>query len=227
MQRRALMVAAVAASALFGCSAEQTAAGKPDPALLALETRTLPADSARTTFIDFGGKVALVGYELGSAGPASAGNELSLTLYWQASAALEPGWELATEVLSNGKVLETRAEGALRGGADSPLGPSAFRLGRLYKDELTLKLPDMLPDPEITLAASVRRVVPAADAATVDSVFRLPVLSGPSDGEHRGVIAHLPATVTEERPRPKASERRRPSRRRDGAPAPSAASSAR
>jgi hypothetical protein len=221
MQRQTRLWAFVAASVGFGCNGEQPASAAADPALIALEAKGLPADTVRRTYADFGGKIALLGYELGTTGPVKAGDELGLTLYWQASAPLEPGWELTAEVLSRGAVLATQVTGALHGGADSKLGPAGFRLGRLYKDELKIKLPEALRHPEISIVASVKRSLPQENPERTAPEFRLPVLSGSSDGNHRAVVAHLPAIVTE-KAAPAAKERQRRSRRRDGAPAPSA-----
>jgi hypothetical protein len=221
MQRQALVVSILAAAAAIGCGVETPEAEKPDPALLALEAKALPEETARRTFLDFGGKLALLGYELGTSGPVSAGGEIPLTLYWQASAPLDPGWQLGAEVLSQGSPLSTEVRGALHGG-DSKFGPSGFRVGRLYKDELTIKLPDALPHAEVTITASVMQSLAEPEAERRAPVFRLPVLSGPSAGNNRGVVAHLPATVTQKAAAPAANERQRRSRRRDSAPAPSA-----
>ena len=225
MQPRTSLLMALLASAACGCSEQSASSAKPDPELLALEAKALPPESAHRAFIDFGGKIALVGYELGTTGPVSGGSEIGLTLYWQASAPLEPGWELTTEVLSQRDLLASEAQGALHTGPDSKLGPSAFRIGRLYKDELRIKLPEQLSRAEISIAASVKRSLPPADPALPPLVFRLPVLSGPSDGNNRGIVAHLPATVTT-KASADSGQKRRP-RRRDSAPSPSAAPSAR
>ena len=84
-------------------SACQVAAPPPvetvDPALSASVLSEVPSDLANRTYLDFGGKVALVGYTLDPTGTAAPGSHVKLTLYWQSLSALGPGWNLFTHLV--------------------------------------------------------------------------------------------------------------------------------
>ncbi|HVR21081.1 MAG TPA: hypothetical protein VMS65_15320, partial [Polyangiaceae bacterium] len=43
----------------------------------------VPTDVKHPTFVDFGGKVQLVGWEMSPGGVAAPGSTISLKLYWQ------------------------------------------------------------------------------------------------------------------------------------------------
>jgi hypothetical protein len=70
------------------------------------------------------------------------------------------------------------------------------------------------------LAGLETKALPAETArpALRAPLFRLPVLSGPSDGDDRGIVVHLAAVETRKAAAPSDEQKRR-SRRRDEAPA--------
>src|SRR5690349_10462210 len=88
-----------------GCAEQSVATRALDPSPIGTEVRALP-ETATPTFVDFGGKIRLVGYQLSGELPARAGSELGVDLYWESAGSIEPGWELVTELGSGGARLE-------------------------------------------------------------------------------------------------------------------------
>src|SRR5258708_22583412 len=88
-------IAALVAPGLVSC-ATATGSGSGGGDLSTSEVVALP-DTARRTFVDFGGKVHLVGVALSpeSGGP---GDSLRLDLYWKAASRLPAGWSLFTHL---------------------------------------------------------------------------------------------------------------------------------
>src|SRR5688500_6418066 len=66
--------------------------GPIDPALESNVLDGVPSDIAERCYVDFEGKLALIGYDVEPKGVVGPGGKLSLTLYWQSSAPLGPGW---------------------------------------------------------------------------------------------------------------------------------------
>lgn len=192
-----------------GCAEQAVAPRAADPSPIGTEVRALP-ETATPTFVDFGGKVRLVGYQVSGELPARAGSELALDLYWESAGSIEPGWALTTELRSG----KTRVESV-----DKP-DPAGLQLGRIYRNQQTLKLPDELPGSTVTILASVAWATPTASSDSKTSTtpaFHVPVLSGPHDGDERGVVAHVPAVAGKVATKQKKPERER-RRRKDDAP---------
>lgn len=218
MRHGSWMLAFLVAGA--GCAEQAVVPRAADPSPIGTEVRALP-EEATPAFVDFGGKIRLVGYQLSGELPARAGSELALDLYWESTGSIEPGWSLATE-LSSGNVRLGRgskpAAGAGSGG-DEP-SPAGWRLGRIYRDQQTLKMPDELPGSTVTILASVawsQPTEPGPSQTSVTPSFHVPVLSGPHDGDERGVVAHVPAVAGKVAAKQKKPERER-RRRKDDAP---------
>jgi len=207
----------------LGCAEQSVAPGAAAPAPLGTEVRSLP-ETATPTFVDFGGKVRLVGYELSGELPARAGSKLTVDLYWESAAALEPGWELSTELREGGAALGEQNEPA-RARDGEKAGPAGWRLGRIYRDQQTLQVPDELSGSTLTIVASVGLTGANYTKTAGTPPFHLPVLSGPHEGDERGVVAHVEAVAGKVPPKPKKPERDR--RRRDDPPWPRPAASGR
>ena len=170
-----------------------------DPTLEARVLESVPRDIKNRTFIDFEGKVHLVGYALEPADMAPPVTQMQLTLYWQSVAPLGPGWQLFTHVLapSGTQIANVDNVGPLRqirsGAQGEPrqaLPPSDWMPGKVYVDEQTFEMP---------------RGITAAEAAIAVGIWRenarLDVLSGPADGQNRGIVAYVRTGVA---PPPKA-----------------------
>jgi hypothetical protein len=202
------LLALIAASA--ACSRASEKAEAPGPELASYVLSDVPKDIEHSTFIDFGGKVHLVGYNLEPKGVASPGSKVKLTLFWRSHQRLGPGWSLFTHLVAPGVPPENIDKaGPLRklvsAGAGAPrqaLGPSLWEPGRVYVDELEFDVPKNVDAPEVTVLAGLWQELPApesdeagsntADAGELSQPdVRLQVLSGPSDGSERGVVAHI------------------------------------
>jgi len=186
---------------LLACSTppEPTDGEAPDTANFAQYTlKRVPATVQHRTYLDFGGKVQLIGYDVSPSDVAPPGSTVSLTLYWQRTGSLDQGWKLFTHILdANGRQIAQRdSSGPLRqptpdGG--QAFGPSSWELGKIYVDELSIEVPGTqqrggrqvpLATETITLAVGVWK-----DAA------RLDVLGGASDAHRRGFVTSLKTGV--------------------------------
>jgi len=209
------------ASACWACQAAPAPATETiDPALSSYVLSAVPSDVPNRCFLDFGGKVAIVGYAIDPVGVVAPGSHVKLTLYWQAESQLAPGWSLFTHLViprQDHRLLD--AAGPLRksvpaaaGGQRQALGPSLWQPGKVYVDPLEFDLPKNVNAPEVTVVAGVwreaLRVVgngQPVDTKAVLPGLRLPVLSGPADNAQRGIVVHISTgVVTEPRPNEKA-----------------------
>src|SRR5688572_18687417 len=124
---------------VMGCTAQGTAGADKalDAKLEQYVLDQLPKTVEHETYLDFGGKVQLLGYDVSPAEVAAPGSKVSLTLYWQRTGALDEGWGLFTHILdargrqigqfdSSGPLREAGADGA------QALGPSDWKVGKIY-----------------------------------------------------------------------------------------------
>jgi len=196
-------------------SAAPAAANAIDPALAGFVLSDLPSDVPNRCYLDFGGKVAIVGYAVEPAGITSPGTHVKLTLYWRSMGSLGPGWGLFTHLLlprQPHRLLDSA--GPLRklvpaegGGQRQALGPSEWQPGKVYVDQLDFDIPLNVRTPEVTIVAGVWRdalhVVAAGqseDPKLALPGLRLPVLSGPADDMQRGIVLHLQTGLPERSP---------------------------
>lgn len=193
---------------VMGCTSQGTAkAGKAlDPKLAEYVKDKLPKTVEHATYLDFGGKVQLVGYDVSPADVARPGAKISLTLYWQRTGALDEGWGLFTHILdAEGRQIgQFDGSGPLReagGDGKQALGPSDWQVGKIYVDKLSFEVPRRLSVGEkqvplrtgsITLAVGVWK-----EAA------RLDVLGGTSDAHRRGFVTTLKTGLSREALLPK------------------------
>jgi hypothetical protein len=176
-----------------------------DPALAQYVLADVPTDVPNRCYLDFGGKVALVGYAVEPAGVAAPGSHVKLTLYWQSESPLGPGWGLFTHLViphQPHRLLD--GSGPLRkpvpdenGGQRQALGPSGWERGKVYVDPLEFDIPTTVGAPEVTIVAGVwrdaLRVVKDGEPDPKLAIpgLRLPVLSGPVDDAQRGIVLHI------------------------------------
>ncbi|HYO95236.1 MAG TPA: hypothetical protein VER33_12025 [Polyangiaceae bacterium] len=198
---------ALIAGSLFlasACSESSPKAGAElDPAAAAYVLRSLPRDVGQRAFIDFGGRAHLVGYTLTPSDVAPPGSTVKLTLYWRSVAPLGEGWSPVTQLLVGRRVLDVPSRSVLS--QNPALAASSWKAGQIYVDSQDVQIPRDTRAPEVTLAVGFRRESPAAkrtaaqpsapdgaaDEAPLRPDLRLPVLSGPSDGQERGLVAVL------------------------------------
>lgn len=185
---------AVLGVALAGCSDQKPPEETPvDLALASSVLDEVPSDVPNRTFIDFEGKVHLVGWSVEPADKVAPGQSFKLTLYWKSVSRLGPGWRLFTHLVAPGNQRVDKGIddiGQLRGS----LQPSAWKPGKVYVDVQDIQMPQVYA-PEIAVAVGIWR-----DNA------RLDVISGPSDRDRRAIVTHV-KTGFERRP---ASQAARP-----------------
>ncbi|MFO0568500.1 MAG: hypothetical protein U0263_22755 [Polyangiaceae bacterium] len=208
LQRTALAVSLLLG--LAGCAAEGPKKEEPvvDLALAQYVLDEVPSDVKNPTFIDFEGKVALVGWDFEPEAGAGPGQAMKLKLYWKCNQKLGPGWSLFTHLVAPSG---TRLDGAKNGvpfddigplrarsGPNSPqaLPPSAWVPGKVYVDVQELEMPMNVNTPEVSILVGVWK-----------AQNRLDVISGPSDRERRGIVTHVrtgvtPATAAQRPPEP-------------------------
>lgn len=177
-----------------------------DPGAAAYVLRSLPRDVGQRAFVDFGGRAHLIGYTLTPSDVAPPGSKVKLSLYWRSVAPLGEGWSPVTQLLVGRRVLDVPARSVLS--QNPALAASNWKAGQIYVDSQDVEIPRDIRAPEVTLAVGFRRESPAAkpraaepkaaDAAADEASppplrpdLRLPVLSGPSDGHERGLVAVL------------------------------------
>src|SRR5512139_4029573 len=98
-----------------GC-APQAASPEGSKDFAPFRVSSLPEDAQRT-FVDFGGKLHLVGYSVSPTDRAGPGDAVTLKLYWKPVGKLEKGWSLFTH-LENVHALQLwnfDKDGAFRG----------------------------------------------------------------------------------------------------------------
>ena len=196
-----------------GCAQPQLKEGEEQPELSA-ELKSLvlddaPSDLPNPTFIDYSGKVALVGYSVEPSTLAAPGSKISLKLFWRSSSKLSGPYKLYTElVTAGGKRFEVEGGGPLRS-----LAPSSWVPGKIYIDDVTLTVPADIDAARFSIVAGFKTEPVAAEAAaekpdekaakdakekpaTTFGAVYLNVLSGPADAKHGAVIATLDTGVT-------------------------------
>jgi hypothetical protein len=127
------------------------------------------------------------------------GSTIRLKLYWRSVKKLGRGYRLYTHLTSpNGQIHEFDDVGPLRETvSESELGkvarlpPSAWTPGMVYVDEQSITVPE--GSPMFTLSVGLERDAYADDAGAPAKVgeFKLPVLSGLSDGKSGALIGRF------------------------------------
>ena len=176
---------------------------------------SLPAEEQQRAYVDFEGKVRLVGYEAQPDRAIRPGGSIQLKLYWQSVAALGPGWSLFTHLVDeNGKSIAGEEKGPdafddvgplrTRATPEGPqaLSPSDWVPGKIYVDTQKLQVPQDVEAIRITVLTGIAQrytprpegsaaPTPAPSAAPEPSTLRLRILSGTNDGADRTVVGHF------------------------------------
>jgi len=181
----------------------------------------VPTDVKNPTFVDFGGKVHLVGWEVSPGGVAAPGSTISLKLYWQSVKKAPLCYRLYTRLTgSDGTIHEFNDVGPLRASEETETGavprfpPSAWTPGTVYVDEQTLTVP-RVEVPLLTLSVGLSCPTYALKDGKPEKVaeFTLPVLSGVSDGKEGALISRLMTGVRRGDKSKDKDGRRRPGQR--------------
>jgi len=217
--RTSIVLATVLA---FACAAPpSTESEKVDPSFQKYVLSAVPADVPNPTFVDFGGKLHLVGYEVSPATTAAPGSTVSVKLYWRSVKKVPLCYRLTTRLTApNGTIHEFDDVGPLRESSETDRGkvprfpPSAWTPGMIYVDEQSLTVPNTdAPVLDLTVGVSCPSYTMNEGKLEKASEFKLGVLSGVSDGKEGAFLARL---VTGARRGDKAKDkdgRRRPTLR--------------
>ena len=196
-----------------------------DPSLAQYVLADVPSDVPNRCFLDFGGKVALVGYAIEPTGVAAPNSHVKLTLYWQSLSPLGPGWGLFTHLViprQPHRLLDSagplrKLVSAAGGGQRQALGPSAWERGKVYVDPLEFEIPGTVRSAEVTVVAGVwhEPLHVIKDGQPEDPKLalpglRLPVLSGPADNMQRGIVVHIATGLPAQMPSASAAPARAP-----------------
>ena len=204
---------AVSAALLFGVGCEKPADQEEieiEPALEAYILEEVPNDLQHPILLDFEGKVHLVGYHIDPEGPVKRGDTVNIKMYWRGISPLTKGWKLFTHVLDDRgrQVVNLDNEGPIRklvpgndGEQRQALGPSLWKVGKVYVDEQTITIPTKYPnsDRELTsetvaIAVGVWKYAPrrGKDGGVKGQAdMRLDIVGGKSDGNNRGIVVRL------------------------------------
>ena len=139
------------------------------------EIDALPSN-IRTLDIDFGHKIHLVGYRFDPE-TATPNERVKLTFYWRCDESVKEGWRLFT-LLEYDDVDGWRSWRNVGDG----LGVDRWRPGKYYVDSQTFAAPAVVTE-AVTVMVGIAK-----------GTARLHVLSGPSDGENRGIVGKIVMT---------------------------------
>lgn len=183
---------ALAAAALAGCNAPSKNV-EAAPELAQFVVTEIP-ETAHREFIDFGGKIELVAYDLSPDGKAGPGQSVHAKYYWKPVSVIGQDWALFTHVQDarGGNLRNLDGEGPFRKWlvGKAPDGLDLLELANIYVDEQTFDMPkaeDLTPE--------VLLVVGVYTEDRPHHYTNLPVVSGPSDGHQAGVVARIDTGV--------------------------------
>ncbi|HMJ15303.1 MAG TPA: hypothetical protein VK524_28000 [Polyangiaceae bacterium] len=167
-----------------------------EPELMPYVFESVPSNIPNRTFIDFEGKVHVIGYSV-EPEVATPGGKIKLTTYWQSVSPLRPGWSLFTHVLTKGgnQVMNVDNEGPLRQLVETEVGarqawpPSFWEPGKVYVDQQEFQLDASVKSSEILLAVGIWK-----------GMSRLAVISGPKDRANRGIVVRMKTATTKPAP---------------------------
>jgi len=181
---------------VVGCTSPRTTTDEkaPDASLQQYVLDRMPKTVTHETYLDFGGKVQLLGYDISPAEVAAPGSKISLTLYWQRTGSLDEGWKLFTHLLDarGSQIGQFDKSGPLRAGADEntqALGPSDWQVGKIYVDKIELEVPRRVTRNDQQVALRTGTVTVAV--GVWKEAARLDVLGGNSDARRRGFVTSL------------------------------------
>ncbi len=161
------------------------------PPNLARYVTDVPPEPAHRLDYHFDGKIRLFGYRLDPEGPVQPGQQVKLTLYWQAMERIEPGFSLFTHLgdarghrypTGNFDNVGPLREPS-RGGQALP--PGDWVRGKVYVDEQPLIIPREAAG-EVQITTGIWR-----------GDVRKPITTGAGDAESRALVATLKVGASE------------------------------
>lgn len=187
----AVLSLAVSSLTLTGCEPPRDQQTPPNPALAEFVVKKLP-DEAKTTRIDIGGKVHLVGYTMDPAASVIPGGSIDVKLYWRRVARIDSQWQLFTELLSptggfsRGK---TSVQSSFRQAGASP---ASWKLGQLYEETVTLKVPLKVGYHEVAIGVGLARPVESkTEYDKQPAEVRMQIIGGRSNSQNMGIVTYV------------------------------------
>jgi hypothetical protein len=189
MRQRIATIFLVMCPALFAgaCVGGSKDAPLPDQseALKAYILDKEPADVGTKVSINYDNKATLIGARMDPSTPLHAGDRVKVTMYWKADKELgEQGWKLFTHITdgSGERILNIDNVGPLRHyiGHDQSMGPSSWKVGKIYVDEQEFTIPKKVKTATINVTVGIWK-----------GDERLPIVSGPKERDNRGIAATL------------------------------------
>lgn len=167
--------------ALGGCVERQPLSAEERRQVAEYVTSETPSPDHEVS-IDLGGKVKLVGWDL-SPEPLRAGEEATVTWYWQVVDAPGKGWKAFTHVGDGGggqPRMNLDGEGPVR----RLLPAERWESGAFIRDPQTFTVPADWVGDEVPFYVGLWK---GSD--------RMPVVAGPSDGDDRARVATVPVVA--------------------------------
>ena len=177
-----------------GCSQRTEPPVAVDPALADFVLDAPPEKIEHPSFVDFEGKVHLIGYDLEPEGRVEPGGTVDVKFYWRSVSKLSEGWGLFTHLANEygHRVQNYDNVGPLRamGSGRQALPPSLWEPGKVYVDEQKLEIPRQTEP----WGEGVTRRVTLLVGVWKEGL-RLDVVGGPTDGNNAAIVAHLSTGV--------------------------------
>lgn len=134
--------------------------------------------------INFEDKITLLGYKTNAKGTVKPNQQLSVTLYWRVDKELgESGWGVFTHLFdaAGKRVANVDAAGPMRKqGKKQVFGPSAWKAGKVYEDELTFAAPNKNTTNALQVVVGIWK-----------GNKRLNVTAGPKISKDQGLVVKL------------------------------------
>ncbi len=173
-----LLVGCCCLSAALACvEQDQDKPNAKDLAAAKVNLLSAPPSPRYPVNADLDGKVTFLGLDADPL-PAEAGKDLRLTQYFKVKASLGDGWKTFTHVEGPGKQNYVNADHVP---VDGKYPVSAWKPGDIIRDIHTVRIPDGWSFPVLEVYVGLWR-----------GQDRMPIKSGPHDGEGRVLAASIP-----------------------------------
>jgi hypothetical protein len=141
-------------------------------------------DGIEPVNISYDDKITLLGYKTNAKGTVKPNQQLSVTLYWRVDKEIgEAGWGVFTHLhdAAGKRVANIDSAGPLRKqGSKQALGPTAWKAGKVYQDELTFSAPNKNTTNALQVVAGIWK-----------GNKRLAVTAGPKISKDQGLVVKL------------------------------------
>jgi hypothetical protein len=137
----------------------------------------VPGDLTNTVNADLGGKIVYVGNQVEGGDKVAPGSKMTVVHYWRVTQAPGDDWGVFAHLKGAGKEWVNIDYTDMREGYP----PSKWKVGDIIRDEQKFQVPDTWKSPQVKVVVGMWR----KGGSGVEA--RMPIISGPKDGE-RGVV---------------------------------------